>query len=250
MKQFSKSLSSSTSLGFVPTMGYLHEGHLSLIRQSNSQCDHTCVSIFVNPTQFAAGEDLEKYPKDEKGDLDLISSQASVVFIPSEKEMYPSPQQIFVTPFNPIGGNGSVFTEHGEGGSRPSFLVGVCTVVSKLINIVQPSHAFFGSFYKCRDGGWYDILYKIRSEGYNAIQLPGKNERRFEYEYKSEKMVEEIEDGKWDGRYLIILFYWWIVSDVWDGEGGGWAGKIIKKLLSIHQPKKSSHKILSSYHLI
>ncbi|MCE1229274.1 MAG: pantoate--beta-alanine ligase [Firmicutes bacterium] len=124
-------------IGFVPTMGYLHEGHASLIRQSTARCDHTVVSIFVNPTQFGPAEDLAKYPRDLERDQVLCQKHgATVLFLPEPSEIYPTGFSTFVEP----GELGQVLC----GAFRPGHFRGVATVVTKLFNIVQPDLAFFG----------------------------------------------------------------------------------------------------------
>ena len=125
------------SLGLVPTMGFLHAGHLSLVRRAKSECAAAAVSIFVNPTQFAAGGDFSRYPRNLEGDLALLEAEgADVVFAPSAEAMYPSGFDTVVR----IGG----VTEGLEGASRPGHFDGVATVVTKLLNIVQPTAAYFG----------------------------------------------------------------------------------------------------------
>ncbi len=123
--------------GFVPTMGALHEGHLSLIRQARTDNDLVIVSIFVNPTQFGAGEDLDKYPRPLERDLDLCEAQgADIVFTPQPQDIYPSGYQTYVDP-------GSL-AEGLCGASRPGHFRGVATVVLKLLNITVPTRAYFG----------------------------------------------------------------------------------------------------------
>jgi pantoate--beta-alanine ligase len=125
------------SIGFVPTMGALHKGHLSLVRAAKKQCDLTIVSIFVNPTQFSPSEDLDKYPRSLEQDTNvLIKENADILFIPSKEEMYPVGASSFVTVEN--------ITEGFEGAIRPTHFRGVATVVASLFNIVQPDVAFFG----------------------------------------------------------------------------------------------------------
>src|SRR5690348_3916245 len=125
------------SVGLVPTMGALHKGHMSLVRQAKQQCDVVVVSVFVNPTQFGPGEDLERYPRDLDQDFQLLSSyNVDTAFAPSGDEMYPDEFQTFVEP----GPLARVF----EGASRPRHFRGVATVVAKLFNIVQPDMAYFG----------------------------------------------------------------------------------------------------------
>jgi pantoate--beta-alanine ligase len=124
-------------LGFVPTMGYLHEGHLSLIRQARRECGAVAVSIFVNPTQFAPHEDFTRYPRDPQRDLALLErEQVDLVFLPEREEIYPADFGTYV-----------VLPEADtllEGAHRPGHFRGVATVVCKLLNIVQPTRAYFG----------------------------------------------------------------------------------------------------------
>lgn len=139
MKEISKKLRQEGKvIGFVPTMGYLHEGHLSLIRESKRRCDITVVSIFVNPTQFGPSEDYERYPRDLERDIALSSSEGvDYLFVPEVGEMYP---EGFCTYVEIIGKLTSTMC----GRSRPTFFRGVTTVVTKLFNIVSPHMAFFG----------------------------------------------------------------------------------------------------------
>ncbi len=124
-------------VGLVPTMGYLHEGHLSLVRKAAEDCDSVVVSIFVNPAQFGAGEDLTAYPRDLARDLDLLAQErVDVVLCPSVEEMYPEPSDVSVEP----GG----ISARLEGAARPGHFRGVATVVAKLLNLVQPHAAYFG----------------------------------------------------------------------------------------------------------
>lgn len=129
--------SKNKSIGFVPTMGALHEGHLSLVRSSKMQCDITVVSIFVNPTQFAPTEDLDKYPRPIERDTDLLIKEGvDILFIPSADEIYPPGASTFVVV--------EKITEGFEGAIRPTHFRGVATVVASLFNIVKPDAAFFG----------------------------------------------------------------------------------------------------------
>ena len=128
---------SSRTLGLVPTMGSFHEGHLSLIRRARQSCDRTMVSIFVNPLQFAPGEDYVRYPRDLDRDLSLATREGvAAVFHPETEEMYPNG---IVTSIG-VGKLGEALC----GASRPGHFQGVATVVAKLFNIVQPDLAFFG----------------------------------------------------------------------------------------------------------
>ena len=124
-------------IGFVPTMGFLHEGHGALIRQSAARCDATVVSIFVNPTQFGPSEDLANYPRDLERDQNLcLEAGTSVLFMPDVNEIYPTGFQTHVEPGR--------LAETLCGRFRPGHFRGVATVVAKLFNIVQPDLAFFG----------------------------------------------------------------------------------------------------------
>jgi pantoate--beta-alanine ligase len=124
-------------LGLVPTMGALHEGHLSLVRAARAQCDAVAVSIFVNPTQFGPTEDLDKYPRTFERDCQLLKKEGvAIVFAPSAEEMYPQGEVTWVV----VEG----LSEMLDGRSRPGHFRGVTTVVSKLFHIVEPDAAFFG----------------------------------------------------------------------------------------------------------
>lgn len=125
------------TLGLVPTMGYLHEGHLALVRRARAENDHVAVSIFVNPTQFGPGEDYATYPRDPERDLALLRQEGvAAVFLPSVEEMYPAGFSTAVE----VGG----VTERLEGAARPGHFRGVATVVAKLLNQFQPDRAYFG----------------------------------------------------------------------------------------------------------
>lgn len=132
-----KSSSHKKTVGLVPTMGYLHQGHASLIRAAKEKSDIVVVSIFVNPIQFGPGEDFETYPRDEKRDLAAAEEAgADLVFLPSVDTMYPKPTKTKIAV--------AEVTTGLCGASRPGHFDGVTTVVSKLFNIVQPDYAFFG----------------------------------------------------------------------------------------------------------
>jgi len=124
-------------IGLVPTMGFLHEGHLSLVRQARELCDAVVVSIFVNPIQFGEGEDFDQYPRDLSRDFALLEKEgADVAFAPEVRDMYPEKMSTFVE-----------ITSMDDklcGRSRPGHFRGVATVVSKLFNICQPQMGFFG----------------------------------------------------------------------------------------------------------
>jgi pantoate--beta-alanine ligase len=125
------------TLGVVPTMGYLHQGHLALVRHAKAECDKVAVTVFVNPTQFGPNEDLARYPRDLQRDLDLLQQEGvDLVFAPSTAEMYPQPYRTFVE----VEG----VTAPLEGARRPGHFRGVATVVCKLFNIVGADRAYFG----------------------------------------------------------------------------------------------------------
>ncbi len=125
------------SIGFVPTMGALHQGHLSLVRKARSQCGFVIVSIFVNPAQFGPGEDLNRYPRTLKQDISLLKKEKiDIPFCPSLKNMYKNDHSTFVEEERLSAGL--------CGASRPGHFRGVCTVVAKLFNIVLPDLAYFG----------------------------------------------------------------------------------------------------------
>lgn len=138
MENFSRQArAASESLALVPTMGALHEGHLSLVRQAKRQCDLVVVSIFVNPAQFAPGEDLARYPRNLEQDLELLGPyNVGAAFAPSTAEMYPAGYETFVEP-----GAVAVLL---EGAARPGHFRGVASVALKLFNIVKPNLAYFG----------------------------------------------------------------------------------------------------------
>lgn len=125
------------SVGFVPTMGYLHEGHLELIRRARTENERVVASIFVNPKQFSPTEDLSRYPRDLDRDFHMLAGEnVDLVFVPSNEVMYPPDYQTTVSV--------SRVTQALEGLRRPTHFDGVTTVVAKLFNIVQPSRTYFG----------------------------------------------------------------------------------------------------------
>ncbi len=138
MRRFvSERRSKGATVGLVPTMGYLHDGHLSLVKASRGENDVTVVSLFVNPIQFGPGEDLERYPRDEERDLALLEKEGvDFLFAPSAEDVYLPGHSVYVDETSlslPL-----------CGGSRPGHFRGVCTVVLKLFNIVCPDRAYFG----------------------------------------------------------------------------------------------------------
>ena len=150
----------SGSIGFVPTMGALHEGHLSLVSNSNNICENTIVSIYINPTQFAEGEDLDTYPKKVQADLEKLSNyKVDCVFLPGNSEMYPEGINVGNYDNNLFGLL--------EGKSRPGFFKGVTTIVAILFDIVEPTHAFFGM----KDFQQFCIIKKMVEELNYPIQV-------------------------------------------------------------------------------
>jgi pantoate--beta-alanine ligase len=124
-------------IGLVPTMGYLHEGHLTLVRRSRADNDTTIATIFVNPTQFGPGEDFDRYPRDYPHDFALLEKEkCDYVFLPSASEMYPRGYNTWIEV--------EKVTDRLEGAVRPGHFRGVATVVAKLFNIIQPTRAYFG----------------------------------------------------------------------------------------------------------
>ena len=138
LKSFTGSLKKAgKTVGFVPTMGYLHEGHISLVNASVRDNDITIMSIFVNPIQFGPNEDFERYPRDMEGDSKKAEeAEVDVLFIPAVREMYPEHYSTYV--------DVTGITDKLCGKSRPGHFKGVCTVVLKLFNIVGPDRAYFG----------------------------------------------------------------------------------------------------------
>ncbi len=126
-----------TPVGFVPTMGYLHLGHLALVKRARRENPTVIVSVYVNPCQFGPSEDFAGYPRELNRDLELLQTEGvDVVFVPSDDEMYPPEFSSWV--------DVEKVTEHLEGASRPGHFRGVATIVAKLFNIVRPSRAYFG----------------------------------------------------------------------------------------------------------
>lgn len=139
MQQWSETLrQSGKTISVVPTMGFFHDGHLSLMKKGMEVCDHLVVTLFVNPTQFGPTEDLSSYPANVERDIDLARKQgASAIFIPNKEEMYPETFQTYVELTD--------LPHHLCGISRPVHFRGVATVVTKLFNIIRPHTAIFGS---------------------------------------------------------------------------------------------------------
>jgi pantoate--beta-alanine ligase len=141
------------SVGLVPTMGYLHEGHLQLAMRAKSENAVAVATIFVNPTQFGPGEDFKSYPRDLDRDLSLLEKAGTgIVFVPSDKEMYPADYDTWVE----VRG----ITAKLEGKSRPAHFQGVTTVCNKLFNIIQPDRAYFGQ----KDAQQVTVIQKMVSD--------------------------------------------------------------------------------------
>ena len=149
-------------VGLVPTMGFLHEGHLSLVEAAKAQCPTVVVSIFVNPTQFGPNEDFEDYPRDEDRDLDLLGDAgADIAFMPSVEEIYPHGDSTRVR----VGG----LTEVLEGDRRPGHFEGVATVVARLFLIVQPDRAYFGE----KDAQQLAVLRRMTADMHFPVEVVG-----------------------------------------------------------------------------
>lgn len=151
-------------LGLVPTMGALHEGHLSLVRQARADNETMAASIFVNPTQFGPNEDLARYPRSLERDLELLEAEGTdLVFVPPPDEVYPAGFDTWVEP-------GAV-AEGMEGTARPGHFRGVATVVAKLFTITRPDRAYFGQ----KDGQQVAVIRKMNSDlnlGVNIVTMP------------------------------------------------------------------------------
>ena len=151
-------------LGLVPTMGALHDGHLSLTRRARADSATMAVSIFVNPTQFGAGEDFNSYPRSFERDLELLTEQGTdLVFAPPPEEVYPDGFGTWIEP-------GSV-AEGQEGEARPGHFKGVATVVAKLFNVVRPDRAYFGQ----KDGQQVAVIRRMAQDlnlGVEVVTMP------------------------------------------------------------------------------
>ena len=192
------------SIGFVPTMGAIHDGHLSLVGKSIEMCQNTIVSIYVNPAQFSPGEDLDRYPKTADIDLKKLSHfQVDCVFLPNDSEMYPNG---FSTQIQE-----NILSCVLEGDSRPGFFTGVTTIVAKLFNIIEPTHVFFGE----KDAQQLRTVQKIISDlnyPIEVISCPIIREKnglamssRNEYLNNAERIIAAIiQQGLKEGKNLII----------------------------------------------
>jgi pantoate--beta-alanine ligase len=150
------------SVGFVPTMGYLHEGHMALVRQARAENITVIVSIFVNPSQFGPQEDFDSYPRDTERDLNLLEKEnVRLVFMPGTEEIYPNGFSTWV--------DVEKVSESLEGETRPSHFRGVATVVCKLFNIVQPDRAYFGQ----KDAQQLVVIKKMASDLNMDLEIVG-----------------------------------------------------------------------------
>ena len=163
LKEHLNSIEGKLKVGFAPTMGSLHEGHLSLIRESKKRCDIVVCSIFVNPTQFNAVSDFEHYPKDYSGDIELLNSAGcDVLFLPNDvNEVYQNEKQVSVE----LGNLANVL----EGEHRPGHFDGVMRVVKLLFDIVEPDKAFFG----LKDFQQFLVIQKMAKELNMEIEVLG-----------------------------------------------------------------------------
>lgn len=148
------------TVGFVPTMGALHEGHLSLIRKAHQKADEVVVSIYVNPRQFGPDEDFEEYPRDLEEDVNRLKEEGvAAVFAPQDKIMYPGMQYLRIEM--------EELNQFMDGGSRPGFFEGILLVVNKLFNIIEPDFAVFGQ----KDIQQYRILQQLVREFNHQVEL-------------------------------------------------------------------------------
>jgi pantoate--beta-alanine ligase len=151
MKQIRHSLKGT--VGLFPTLGYLHEGHLSLVRRSRSENNFTLTSLFVNPTQFGPGEDFDRYPRDYQRDFAMLEKEkVDYVFLPAVKAMYPPGYNTWVDVLG--------VTDRLEGAVRPGHFRGVATIVAKIFNILEPDRAYFGQ----KDAQQCVVLKKMAAE--------------------------------------------------------------------------------------
>jgi pantoate--beta-alanine ligase len=149
------------SVGLVPTMGYLHEGHLSLVRRARTENEHLVVTIFVNPTQFGPQEDYQRYPRDPERDLRLLEQEGTdAVFMPGVEEVYPPGFDAWVEV-------GESLTGRLEGALRPGHFRGVTTVVAKLFNVVQAQRAYFGQ----KDGQQLAVIRKMVADLNMGVEI-------------------------------------------------------------------------------
>jgi len=149
-------------IGLVPTMGFLHAGHQSLIKRARSECDYVVVSVFVNPIQFGPNEDYDRYPRNVEQDFVLCErAGVDIIFIPKATEMYPSRNLAFV--------DIRELDDHLCGSRRPDHFQGVCTIVAKLFNICQPNRAYFGE----KDAQQLEIIRRMTDDLNFSVEIVG-----------------------------------------------------------------------------
>ena len=205
------------SIGFVPTLGAIHKGHLSLIKKSIKLCSNTVVSIFLNPTQFAPNEDLNSYPKTLDADIELLKTlNINILFLPDEREMYEKSSDVNI--------HSNDFFNKLEGKSRPHFFYGVTTIVAKLFNAIKPTHTFFGK----KDAQQLLIIKKMIKEmqyniklidcstirNQNGLALSSRNQYLNQTEQKQASVIyqglmkikSEINKGEKNPKKLKLLF--------------------------------------------
>lgn len=212
------------TIGFVPTMGNLHDGHLSLAEYAKQKADHVVVSIFVNPTQFAPDEDFESYPRTFERDCELLNSvNVDVVFAPSVEEVYPKWPNMTKVHVAQLG-------EHHCGASRPGHFDGVTTVVSKLFNLVRPDIAIFGE----KDFQQLAILKRMTADLNFSIKIIGapiiREDNGLAMSSRNGYLSEQEKEHARHIRKTLI----WMKQQIENGE------KDFRKL------EQTAHKILSS----
>lgn len=191
----------NASLGFVPTMGALHEGHLSLVSQSVAQCDLTLVSIYINPTQFNNAEDLENYPSTLEEDLALLERFSNVtVYLPQQKDLYPN--GLVSRSFN-FGSLGQFM----EGAGRPGHFEGMATVVTKFFEIVRPDFAFFGE----KDYQQLAIIkHVVREENWPVEIIPGPTHREKDGLAMSSRNLRLSKEQRESAKEIHAIIQGWI----------------------------------------
>ncbi len=216
------------SIGFVPTMGYLHEGHLSLIQYSRKNCDVTVASIFVNPTQFAPNEDFKSYPRDlEKDKSALEKHEVDYLFLPEVIEIYPDDFSTFVEVLG--------VTNKYEGEFRPTHFRGVTTIVAILFNIVKPDKAYFGQ----KDAQQVFVIKKmIKDLKYDIEMIICPTFREADgLAMSSRNIYLDAEDR----AKALLLYQCLMLAHKLIDEGERTVINIIKKMNSIFIPEKSIH---------
>ena len=224
------------TIGLVPTMGYLHSGHISLIKRAKKDCDLVVVSIYVNPTQFAPGEDYKRYPRDLRRDKELAEAAgANLLFAPSNKEMYPDGYHTFIYV--------EKLSERLCGFSRPTHFRGVATIVAKLFNIVKPDKTYFG----WKDAQQLIVIKKMVKDlnlKVKVIGLPTVREKDGLAVSSRNKYLSERE------REIAPVLYqalWKIKKTVRSGEKD--AEKVLKEARKIIESKKIKIDYLKAVNL-